>query len=383
MMRKKQSKKLDELIISKHEVKEEDIIFEQNNIVKYNENANIRAFSFQTLLFPMFEYEKSSLLKLEYDKPPEAECFTKNFDEKGNFLTCGYSIGFINVFNLKEKKLVSSFKPSSLPITCIKWNNKKFSTLLVSSSDGAISHWHSSSGKILHSIPETKNSINSCDFSSDYRKFCTGGKDVKIRLYDEEMKTLISTMKPYDDDDSTGRIFSVKFNPENSNSIISGGWDKNINIFDTREGKLSNSIYGPKICGDGLDIKSFYILSTSWEGKNVQIWDTRTLKCVTDGVFENGSSTFKTNLYTGKFNKSNYELFAVGGVNKNIIRIFDFENYLEDRENENNQLKCFLGDKEIYTPCYCMDFARYNEKIELFAYGCGDGGVRVFNINYK
>ena len=51
-------------------MKEEDIIFEQNNIVKYNENANIRAFSFQTLLFPMFEYEKSSLLKLEYDKPP-------------------------------------------------------------------------------------------------------------------------------------------------------------------------------------------------------------------------------------------------------------------------------------------------------------------------
>ena len=99
------------------------------------------------------------------------------------------------------------------------------------------------------------------------------------------MKTLISTMKPYDDDDSTGRIFSVKFNPENSNSIISGGWDKNINIFDTREGKLSNSIYGPKICGDGLDIKSFYILSTSWEGKNVQIWDTRNLKCVTDGIF--------------------------------------------------------------------------------------------------
>ena len=197
------------------------------------------------------------------------------------------------------------------------------------------------------------------------------------------MKTLISTMKPYDDDDSTGRIFSVKFNPENSNSIISGGWDKNINIFDTREGKLSNSIYGPKICGDGLDIKSFYILSTSWEGKNVQIWDTRTLKCVTDGVFENGSSTFKTNLYTGKFNKSNYELLAVGGVNKNIFRIFDLENYLEDRENENNQLKCFLGDKEIYTPCYCMDFAKYNEKIELFAYGCGDGGVRVFNINYK
>ena len=111
-MRKKQSKKLDELIISKHEVKEEDIIFEQNNIIKYNENANIRAFSFQTLLFPMFEYEKSSLLKLEYDKPPEAKCFTKNFDEKGNFLACGYSNGFINVFNLKEKKLVSSFKAS-------------------------------------------------------------------------------------------------------------------------------------------------------------------------------------------------------------------------------------------------------------------------------
>ncbi len=30
-----------------------------------------------------------------------------------------------------------------------------------------------------------------------------------------------------------------------------------------------------------------------------------------------------------------------------------------------------------------MDFARYSDKTELFAYGSGDGGVRVFNINYK
>ena len=34
------------------------------------------------------------------------------------------------------------------------------------------------------------------------------------------MKTLISTMKPYDYDDSTGRIFSVKFNPENCNNYM-------------------------------------------------------------------------------------------------------------------------------------------------------------------
>jgi WD40 repeat protein len=383
MIRKKPTKKIDDYIISKHEIKEEDIIFEKNNITTFKQREKKIQLSFQTLLFPVFEYEKSSLLKLEYEKPPEAECFTINFDEKANFLACGYSNGFVNVFNLKEKKIQTSFKVSSLPITCLKWNYKKLSTLLISSSDGLISHWHSTSGKMLYSINEGKNSINSIDYSNDFKKFCTGGKDVKIRLYDDNMKTLISTIKPYDDDDATGRIFCVKFHPENTNTIFSGGWDKNINIFDTREGKLSNTIYGPKICGEGLDIKGFYILSTGWEkGNQVQIWDTRNLKCVTDGIFENGNKDYDSNLYCGKFNKCNYDIFAVGGVNKNIFRLFDFEYYLEEKDND-GLLESIIGDKNMYSPCYSVDFVRTGDKSELFAYSCGDGGTRIFSINYE
>ena len=236
---------------------------------------------------------------------------------------------------------------------------------------------------MLYSINEGKNSINSIDYSNDFKKFCTGGKDVKIRLYDDNMKTLISTIKPYDDDDANGRIFCVKFHPENTNTIFSGGWDKNINIFDTREGKLSNTIYGPKICGEGLDIKGFYILSTGWEkGNQVQIWDTRNLKCVTDGIFENGNKDYDSNLYCGKFNKCNYDIFAVGGVNKNIFRLFDFEYYLEEKDND-GLLESIIGDKNMYSPCYSVDFVRTGDKSELFAYSCGDGGTRIFSINYE
>ena len=40
-------------------------------------------------------------------------------------LTCGYSNGHVNIFNLTEKKATLKFKVSDYPITSIKWNEKK------------------------------------------------------------------------------------------------------------------------------------------------------------------------------------------------------------------------------------------------------------------
>lgn len=53
----------------------------------------------------------------------------------------------------------------------------------------------------------------------------------------------------------TMRIFCVKFNKdlENPNLLYSGGWDQNLITWDLRTKKPASSIYGPLICGDGID----------------------------------------------------------------------------------------------------------------------------------
>ena len=47
MIRKKPTKKIDDYIISKHEIKEEDIIFEKNNITTFKQRGKKIQLSFK------------------------------------------------------------------------------------------------------------------------------------------------------------------------------------------------------------------------------------------------------------------------------------------------------------------------------------------------
>ena len=50
------------------------------------------------------------------------------------------------------------------------------------------------------------------------------------------------------------RVYCCKFAKKDSNIIFSGGWDQNLITWDTRVGKPVSSIFGPLICGDGIDV---------------------------------------------------------------------------------------------------------------------------------
>ena len=367
-----------EYIFSHKTQTDSDIEFEKKNIEIISPPSV--SFSYLDTYYATFKFPKASLTKEEQKKPPYAECFISQFDETGSFLACGYSNGFVNVFSLlpSSKGKVVSFRPSEYPITSLKWNKKNKTTLLVVSADGSITHWHSSTGKILHTLTEKDNSINSVDYSRYYRKFATGGNDVVVRVYDEGMKTKICEMSPYkfEQPGHSGRIFCVKFNPDNVNTIISGGWDKTIQLYDVREGKISNSLYGPQICGEALDMSGFYILSGAWgTSKQIQLWDIRTMKSVCEVEWENGDDYYPTYIYSVKFSPGReVKRFAVAGVNKPLYRIFEWEDV--------NKPKAVVMPNEWYSPSYSVDFVKIpGGKKELMVCGCGDGGARVFAMD--
>ena len=373
-----------EYIFSTKQQSEKDLEFEKNNITLLNQ-PNL-SFKYLSTQYATFKFPKVSLTKEEQSKPPYAECFVSQFDDTGSYLACGYSNGFVNIFALTSQPKIQliTFKVSDYPITSLKWNKKLKTTLIVVSADGSITHWHSSSGKILHTLHEkTKeglsNAINSIDYSRDYRKFVTGGKDTTVRVYDEGMKTKICEMSQckFDQPGHSSRIFCVKFNPDNVNTIISGGWDKTIQFYDVREGKIVNSIYGPQICGEALDISGNYILSGAWStGNQIQIWDVRTLKCVSEVKWENDDIYFPTYIYSVKFNTlRDKKMFGVGGVNKPLYRVFECEDMNEPRP--------VVMPTEWYSECYSVDFVKMSNKKEMLVCGCGDGGARLFEIEIQ
>ena len=371
-----------------HEVKEGDIEQEKKVIKKYNDKDDSLDLTFRNIYYPIFQYERIRLQNLGNGPLPYGECFTTAFNSDATMLACGYSNGQVNIFSLLEKTEPVKFKVSDFPVTSIKWNEKKKVIIIVGAADGTVSHWHVKTGKLIHSIKEEKNAINCVDYSFDYKNFITAGNDITVRLYDEDMKTEIGQMKPYlfDQPGHSGRIFCVKFFPNDTTTIYSGGWDKTIQFYDTRTCKVSNSIYGPEICGDSIDISGNILASGAWSTKEqIQLWDIRTLKCICNVQWENNDVYKPTYIYSVKFNKgTDNKYLAVSGVNKPLFSVFNMNTFkLEQGLKEYNRPSPILGSDESYSPCFTTDFVKINNNKELFCCGCGDGGTRVYNFNIK
>ena len=377
-----------QFICAFHETKEGEIEHEKKVIKKFNEKDESLNLTFKNIYYPIFQYERIRLQNLGNGPLPYGECFTTAFNSDATMLACGYSNGQVNIFSLIEKTEPIKFKVSDYPVTSIKWNENKKVIILVGAADGTVSHWHVKTGKLIHSIQEEKNAINCVDYSFDYKNFITAGNDITVRLYDEDMKTEIGQMKPYlfDQPGHSGRIFCVKFFPNDTSTIYSGGWDKTIQFYDTRTCKVSNSIYGPEICGDAIDISGNILASGAWSTKEqIQLWDIRTLKCICNVQWENNDVYKPTYIYSVKFNKSkDNKYLAVSGVNKPLFSVFNMNTFkYEQGLKEYNRPTPILGSDESYSPCFTTDFVRINNNKELFCCGCGDGGTRVYNFNIK
>jgi WD40 repeat protein len=78
-------------------------------------------------------------------------------------------------------------------------------------------------------MEDPENHIYCMDFNHDGTLLAVGGRDLKIRVYDETTKSLAFTMKNLADQPGhSNRIFCVKYNKTDPNMIVSGGWDNTI-----------------------------------------------------------------------------------------------------------------------------------------------------------
>lgn len=121
------------------------------------------------------------------------------------------------------------------------------------------------------------------------------------------------------------RVFSLKFNPTDTNILISGGWDNTIQIWDTRVSHAVRSIFGPHICGDAVDIYGNVVLSGSWRPDNaLQLWDFGTGKLIETLDWRLGAGEEPCLLYAAQFSKgNNAEFIVAGGSGANEAKIFN------------------------------------------------------------
>ena len=266
------------------------------------------------------------------------EVFVTRFSPDGNLIAAGCGDGAIRVYNSLNGKMMYSLNvakdESGMPMTAIRFRphtsaSKTKNVLLAVNADGSVQHWHITSGKCLHKIEDTENQLYTVDYRRDARIFATAGKDYKVRIYDEATKVLTTTLCGGFGKITPGhsnRVFSLKFNPDDDNIIVSGGWDNTVQIWDLRVEQSVRSFYGPHICGDAVDVHNNMVLTGSWRPENqVEVWDLGSGQLIENVPWHQSSIHGKhCAIYAAQFSKrDNARFIGAGGSGANEAKIFD------------------------------------------------------------
>jgi WD40 repeat protein len=316
-------------------------------------------------------------------------CLSTVLDPLDQYAVGAYSNGEIKVFDPHGggllKTLTEDYETTGKPInTVLKFKPANDSAeqetiLLVGDNDGNITKYDVTDGMEIEKIEgdtENVNKIYALDYSSNGRQFAAAGYDGMVRVYDDITMKMVQDLDPYKSGHAghSNRVFSVKFNKDDPNILISGGWDNNIIIHDMREKGPVNAIIGAYVCGEALDFSGNTILSgSSRMDKQIQLWDLETTKLLKN-VDWKGNGHFKDmencRVFCAKFlthTDTGKEYILAGGGVSNEIRIF----------NEEHEPIIKIGDYSRGT--FSCDASATGDSVIS---GGGDGVLRLFRVMF-
>ena len=146
----------------------------------------------------------------------ESKLLSTKWNLDSSLIAAASSDGSLIVYN-KTGLLVNTlpcYEYLRYPVTSLHWrpgrNTKTKNIILATTCEGAVYHFHVSSGKILHMITLPTGVLCS-DFSPDGNFFALGCDDSSIRIFDENTKSLV---KEYNENNEglchSSRVMNVK-----------------------------------------------------------------------------------------------------------------------------------------------------------------------------
>lgn len=330
-----------------------------------------------------------------FDRP--SECFSIRFSPDDKYIAGCFSNGSIHVWHARtgQEKFVlagergkDSMNPlaAPLPTLQLRWKPKgedytQSGLVTTVNAEGQIRHWDANhTGECVSVVTETENPLYCIDYTFDGTDFATAGKDRIIRIYDEKTRKLKGQCSGGDGRESLGcglghtnRIFCLKYHPEETNILLTGGWDKTVQVWDTRVGHAVRSIRECDINGDALDFSQDggTLLAGSWRTANaLQIIDFGTGE-----VIENvnwGAPTVDENCMVLAANFSRdptSTMIVAGGSLVNEAKFF---------VRGGETAAAFGALTDLPKPVFTTDFSN---NTRFAAVGGGDGSIRVLEVN--
>ena len=249
---------------------------------------------------------------------------------------------------------------------------RKQSMILWAYSDGTINEFINPVGKLNSTIYEEGNQTFVLDIDPLEEKFATGGRDCRLRLYDLETKELIRKMIPVDSNHPghSQAIYACVFKKDDPNILISGGWDKTLQIHDVRKGGPVASIFGPDLWSNSIDMFENTILTGSHRGKNpLQTWDLGKRELIQTLEWDySGEISESSYLNCAAFSHSS-DIIVAGGKGGEI-KIFDY-----DDESEMYQMHTKISDfKDVVLCCWFANTSIFSLYLIIHS------AIYIFNV---
>ncbi len=299
------------------------------------------------------------------------EAYSVRWNNDDSLLAAAHGDGTVRIFSAADgrflRRLNCRVSPEQLPVTAVRWRpgvrEELNNVLLCVTANGAIMHWLVEEARELHRTVVQDNQCLCADFNPDGTAFAVGFKDAFIRLYDEETcRPLLELANSLGERKGhSSRVFSVKWADENT--LISGGWDNSVLIWDLRDRAVTRTIVGPHLCGDALDFNGHFLATASFAmEEQLQVWEVSTGRKLRAQTLRYGQKPCMA--YAVQFSKLDAGFtLAAGGTE-------------ECHFYESDTLTRFHVISPIPKAVYSIDHANLSPRI---AVGCGDGTIQLLH----
>ncbi|KAL6760828.1 WD40-repeat-containing domain protein [Haematococcus lacustris] len=178
---------------------------------------------------------------------------------------------------------------------------------------------HTSTGRVLSRREELDNCINTLALRPGAAdRLATAGSDTLVRVYDESRGELLCSLSHGDGERCAGHssaIYSVVWKPDDPQVLLSGGWDKTVQVWDLRLRRSVRSLFGPYLCGDALDVApsgDLVLTGSCRHASPLETWDFGSGRLVTRFAFHQPKED-ACMLYCAKFGAGPLEGCAISG----------------------------------------------------------------------
>lgn len=267
-----------------------------------------------------FSSAEQKIIKKNFSADLNSEIFASQFSPDDS--KCITTLLDGRIYFMNSKKPASNYFHTvneHAPITALTWKDNL--NFLLGDTEGKIYEYKTSrennSLTLVNEYMDTENDqVFTLDHNPELNLHIYAGKNMNINLLNAANNKIV---RKYEKGDSyqighTNRIFCVKFIEKQVNMFLSAGWDGTMFLWDIRVPKAVNSVFGPSVSGDAVDVKDNLILTGSYRDKNpLELYDIRNFKRICEVGEENKVKPLSY-VSSCKFNKNkNNDDYIIAG----------------------------------------------------------------------